>query len=53
MTNVADLGVQGKDHNELPDDKSRDSLGSQCHRIQSQSHMEMHFSTLSGKFKYF
>ena len=29
MTNVADLGTQGKDHSELPDDKCKDSLESE------------------------
>lgn len=32
MTSVTDLGVQGKEQNEIPDDTSKEPLGSECHR---------------------
>jgi len=34
----ADLGVQGKEQNEIPDDTSKEPLGSKCHRGWWQSH---------------
>lgn len=45
MTNVADLGVQGKDHSEVPDDKSKESLGRECHRSKGRIHIGRHRST--------
>lgn len=32
MISVIDLGVQGKDQSEIPDDKRKEPLGSECHR---------------------
>ena len=51
MTDVTDLGVQGKDQSEIPDDKSKEPLGSECHgrkgRVTSKS------ISLSAQSNYF
>ena len=51
MTDVTDLGVQGKDQSETPDDKSKEPLGSECHggkgRVTSKS------ISLSAQSNYF